>query len=685
MRKPYRMKVKTKASTLDKFEAQKRCGYMYNMLRNVDYVLDNLDDIKNWVVKKGWIDEEKISELAKKDTIKAAQKIKRAALKMKQEPIMSGNFAPSCLENNLLLLQKLFALNNDEREFLGFLMREKCDESLGRMICNTRRLARDLTATDRAVFTGIKAEKIYDMSRPGSRLHQLGFIEGEYDGNIDVTRLARHYYFQRFESLEQLQEFLLGQPQSVNLAWGDFKHIEMATTAKKLLAAALKNNTKGVNILLYGAPGTGKTEFAKTLAHEIHAALYAMGENEDAMIADYGDSRYGQLRRAQIILRSRKNVCLMMDEAEDVLGSCRPFFGNRKNEENITKLQINRLLENNPQPILWISNHIYQMDKAYLRRFTYAIHFETPKLPVREKIWQKNLQNSKLAADTETVKKFAKKYSLSPAFIDSAVRTTGLIGGCLKDVEQTLDVLQQAYNNGRKIKEEKTEENNEFNPQLLNTDVDLSRLAERILGLGKLNFSMCLYGASGTGKSAYAQFLAEKLNLPILKKRCSDLISKYVGETEENIADAFAEAKEREALLVFDEADSFLQDRNGAFRNWEIMQVNEMLTQMEQHKYPFICTTNLMDRLDKAALRRFTFKVRYDYLTDAQRSLCFEHFFKIKDADLRHLPQLTPGDFVVVRAKAEILDCLNNESELIKMLEQEQQNKLPVSRHIGFI
>ncbi|MBR6356009.1 MAG: AAA family ATPase [Alphaproteobacteria bacterium] len=684
MRNPLKMKIKTKVSYLDKFEAQQNLGYVYNMLRNVDYVSENLNDIKDWAVKKGLLAEEEIEGLAATDPIKAAQKIKRAALKLKQHPIMTGNFAVSCLENNLNLLQQLFGLTNDERKFFGFVIREKCDEYLSRIINVTRRNARDLSALDRAVFTGIKPNKIYDMCRHGSRLYQLGFIEGEYDGNIDVTRLARNYYYQRFESLEQLRVFLVGNPQTANLAWSDFKHIEQAAVIKKLLDAALKRKMKGINILLYGEPGTGKTEFAKTLAATLSTQLYALGEDENAMIADYGDSRYRQLQRAQIILRAQKNVCLMMDEAEDVLGSCHSFYGNRK-EEEITKLQVNRLLENNPQPIIWISNHIRYMDKAYLRRFTYALHFETPKPAIRAQMWRKNLCNNHFDADTETVNKFAKKYSLSPAFIASAVRSTNLIGGNIKDIEQTLDVLQQAYNNGYKVKEEKVELTTEFNPKLLNTDVDLNKLAERIFGLSKMNFSMCLYGASGTGKSAYAQYLAEKLNLPVIKKRCSDLLSKYVGETEENIAAAFAEAKEREGLLIFDEADSFLQERSGAFRNWEVTQVNEMLTQMEQHKYPFICTTNLMDRLDKASLRRFTFKVRYDYLTDEQRSLCFEHFFSIKNADLRHLPQLTPGDFVVVRDKAEILDCLENKAELIKMLEQEQQNKLPVSRPIGFI
>ena len=85
------------------------------------------------------------------------------------------------------------------------------------------------------------------------------------------------------------------------------------------------------------------------------------------------------------------------------------------------------------------------------------------------------------------------------------------------------------------------------------------------------------------------------------------------------------------------------------------------------------------------SLRRFTFKVKYDYLTEEQRTLCFEHFFAMKNVDLSHLPSLTPGDFVVVKDKAEILNYMDNKDELIKMLEQEQLNKAPVSRKIGFI
>lgn len=97
----------------------------------------------------------------------------------------------------------------------------------------------------------------------------------------------------------------------------------------------------------------------------------------------------------------------------------------------------------------------------------------------------------------------------------------------------------------------------------------------------KPNARICLYGVAGTGKSAYAKFVASKLGCEIIIKKVSELLGMHVGQTEKNIVNAFKEAKNKKAVLVFDEVDSFLQDRSSANRSWEISQVNEMLVQME--------------------------------------------------------------------------------------------------------
>jgi SpoVK/Ycf46/Vps4 family AAA+-type ATPase len=209
----------------------------------------------------------------------------------------------------------------------------------------------------------------------------------------------------------------------------------------------------------------------------------------------------------------------------------------------------------------------------------------------------------------------------------------------------------------------------------------LALLTERILSGRLERFSLCLFGAPGTGKSEYARHLAERMGLEVLHKRASDLISMWVGGTEQNIAAAFQEARAEKKFLIFDEADSFLQDRGRAHHSWEVSQVNEMLTWMECHPHPFACTTNLMDQLDQASLRRFTFKVKYGYLSREQARLAFGHFFG-QDFEVR-LEALTPGDFAVAADKASIMG-LTEPADLIELLAREQEAKGLKSKPIGF-
>ncbi|MDH3792075.1 MAG: ATP-binding protein, partial [Rhodospirillales bacterium] len=111
----------------------------------------------------------------------------------------------------------------------------------------------------------------------------------------------------------------------------------------------------------------------------------------------------------------------------------------------------------------------------------------------------------------------------------------------------------------------------------------------------------------------------------------------------------------------------------------------EMLTWMETHPLPFCCTTNLVERLDRASLRRFTFKVRFDFLTPDQVALAFEIFFGLPAPGVvRTLANLTPGDFAVVRRKAAILGQAGDAPALVRMLEAESAAKPDASRPIGF-
>jgi transitional endoplasmic reticulum ATPase len=194
-----------------------------------------------------------------------------------------------------------------------------------------------------------------------------------------------------------------------------------------------------------------------------------------------------------------------------------------------------------------------------------------------------------------------------------------------------------------------------FDPALTVCADDLAALCAR-LGRPEASrfWSLCISGPPGTGKSAFAHYLAARLGMPVLQKRASDLLSMWVGGSEKAIAAAFAEARASEALLLIDEVEALLFDRGAATRAFEVSQVDEMLTWMERHPLPFVCTTNLPDRLDSAVPRRFTLKLRFGTLDPARATLAFR---RILDGEPPGpLPEgLTPGDFSIVRRKAELL------------------------------
>lgn len=219
-----------------------------------------------------------------------------------------------------------------------------------------------------------------------------------------------------------------------------------------------------------------------------------------------------------------------------------------------------------------------------------------------------------------------------------------------------------------------------FDFGMVNCNSDLKDLTKKLKASKQTNYGILLYGESGCGKSYYGQYLAQELGMPIIKRRASDLIDKWVGATEKNIREAFKEAKEKKAVLLFDEADSFLFDRKYAQRDFECASTNELLTQMEDHPYPFIMTTNLKEKIDKASLRRFLFKVKYDYMTEknviAGVKTYFGKEFELTKDQLKELKYLTAGDFKTAKRKMDVLENgeYNNE-KIYESLKAEQDEK----------
>ncbi|MEM7226534.1 MAG: ATP-binding protein [Pseudomonadota bacterium] len=504
------------------------------------------------------------------------------------------------------------------------------------------------------------------------------------DGEAEYLALAstvRRSLLLPFDTRAALQAAIFGPAQRGRLGFERFSALGAdRDLAARVLRGAVQQGALGVNILLHGPAGSGKTEFARALANHLAVDLFAAGENEQAGVHLDWQDRLADLRFMGQLARRRAGTLLLFDEMEDIRLSAK-----RKDNRGVSKLFFNRMLEENPVPVIWTSNHIWDVDPAYLRRMTMIVEFKMPSAGERRRIWQSVIAESSLAQEPRALERFAERYEVTPAVAANAVKAAELAGGGLAELDLALRGMHGALT-GKHLPPEREASPGGFDLDLLNGDTDLKRLIGRLCASDEVPaISLCLHGPPGTGKSAFAQHLARALGLKSIKKRGSDLFSMWVGETEKNIAEAFEQALAERALLIFDEADALLSHRSGATRSWEVSQVAEMLTWMEAHPLPFCCTTNLIEQIDPAALRRFLFKVKLDYLDRPRVARAFERFFgHPAPAQALALTALTPSDFVTVKRKAAFLDFEADDATLVELLAAECRGKPNRPQPIGF-
>jgi SpoVK/Ycf46/Vps4 family AAA+-type ATPase len=563
---------------------------------------------------------------------------------------------------------------------------------------------------------GLTAGEVGTVLKQGGRLESLGLIE---------TPIAEHAITD-LGDLMRVSDKLLGvlttdfptessmmaaftRPASVtSLKIDDFPHVESdARYLTALLKSAVGGETgqleKGINVLLYGPPGTGKTEFAKLIAQLSGLELYEVDCLDKDGNSLSGRERYRSLQVSQAFLKGRARAAILFDEVEDVFPPISQevvnlFQGDDNRGGSVNgKAWVNQTLEQNPVPTIWISNAINQIDPAYRRRFQFHLELANPPQKVRENIARKYL--SELGVSEEFIGKIAARKTITPAQIQSAARFARLTTQALEEpvealIHRQLERADKALGN--------TEDKTGFRVSVTNYDLSLLNIesrysVERMIDALRVKpkATMCFYGLPGTGKTALAEHIAKSIDKPLLIKRASDLMSKYVGETEQQMAAMFEEAKREGAVLLLDEADSFLQNRQLAVRSYEVSEVNEMLQGMERFEGLFICTTNLFDRIDEAALRRFSFKLKFLALTKEQREQMFiaealegnaQALTPEFAARLAKMEVLCPGDFAAVKRQYVLFDETPVAQTFIEQLEKEHGVKGDVkfNKPMGF-
>lgn len=675
----------------EQFVVKKCAMYLDRLLDRHDLLEDETFDFLNWILGADMEKigrclisllresdrrtlEEDISEsefdarayaTAARKAVRGSRKRNRASLKAVMQETLRERIRTlhyrdvSGIEKNLSHLKKMFALTDQEVEFtlIFFILKSygpaedffdshlHCDAFMGRKYLATLLKTTHTELND--IITG--------------KLFLMGLFEVDHYINFtsDFSNILENPSGENsFKSF-----FTRVSRKAIPLE----NHLIDKKQTDHILNLLKKKTDSSTHILLYGSAGTGKSSYAIGLARALGIPAYEIVR---------GDENKTSQRRAAILAalnmtNNGSGSLIIVDEADNILDT---QFSFHRRGETQDKGWLNHLLEVPGARIIWITNSIFGAEDSVLRRFAFSLHFKPFNRRQRIQLWESILRVNRVKRrfSRSDIDDLAKRYKVTAGAIDIAVKKARDIGvtgdATLKDrVIMALDAHKTLFNSGRReIKKDEIEKN--YSLEGLNMEGDLNTMMDQLQAFDRYlraagadhirNMNLLFYGPPGTGKSELARYIANRLDREILTRRASDILSPYIGETEQNIRKAFEEAENEEAILIIDEVDTMLFNRGQAQRSWEISFTNEFLTQMERYRGMLICTTNRLQGLDEASIRRFNHKIGFHFLKPEGNMIFYRtlllpltntHLEEEIEESLLKISDLAPGDFRVVR------------------------------------
>jgi AAA+ superfamily predicted ATPase len=565
------------------------------------------------------------------------------------------------LATNLATVASCFGLDAVARDILQFLAVLRLSRGLEQALSLFEVRSRAEAIEVVAAATGLAVDDVACALSPDGQLMATGLVRiAEQTGCVGqmlkvdgaLLDLLPHLHLRPAGLLSAM--VLPARP--ATCAAEDFAFIAVdLDRASRLLASALENRVPGANVLICGDAGAGKTELAAVVASAVGAPLHAAGTRERDGL---GSSTSGRGRDLVGATRSlaRARALLLVDDMEDLFDNWEPFA------PRAGRAWFYEFLDRNPVPTIWTARDLKRMDASVRKRFGLVIQLTKPDAARRRALWDRFAGD---AAAPEELDGVDGEEPLLPSAIVTRAKAARLIALASsstltpESMEARQPPKKEAGTSAEAAGANGSSREDRYSLDALNASVDLFAVAKR-LALWKPAegpFVMCLHGAPGTGKSEFIHRVARASGRRVLVKRYSDLETRFVGEAEQNLAAAFREATRSGAILLFDEVDSFLRERRYALQRHEVTMTNEFLQQLEAYEGILACTTNRLDDMDPAVLRRIPLKIELRPMDpDRCVDLLGLYFPRLPLDDearrrLKGLRGITPGDFATVAAQ----------------------------------
>ncbi len=403
------------------------------------------------------------------------------------------------------------------------------------------------------------------------------------------------------------------------------------------LIKQLSSSKAPLIIFLHGGYGTGKKMFAEAVCRELGKPLLLV--NAKALMKDESFETSGIILREALL----QNSCVYL-EGIDALW---------KEKDGINVTNLIRELDRFPNWVFLSGELPWEPPAVMDIHMFISIPFQLPSFTLRKRLWESFLDGNSEGVD---ICALATKFKFSGGQIRDAIFTArnaaaarsssgismeDIYYGCKSQSNKNLSAF------ARKIEpryiwedivlpKDKKEQLREIAGHIKNRETVYTYWGfDKKLSLGK-GLNILFSGPSGTGKTMAAEIIAKEAGLDLYKIDLSNVVSKYIGETEKNLSNIFKDAQTSNAILFFDEADALFGKRSevkDAHDRYANIEIGYLLQKMEEYEGVVILATNLSGNIDDAFLRRMQFVIELPFPDDKLRMMMWKGIFP-KDAPL---------------------------------------------------
>lgn len=623
----------------------------------------------------------------------------------KRENLADSQFQ-SFTMNNFIKLCSALKFTALETEILYFAMCMTVQDDLRVLFENLDSASNNKTKFWSSIFA-CSVEEMHNALAPSSALTRSGLLE---KNNATIPQMSMGWIEKISHNSTLLDALLEEHKASINGGMPAQLFYEDMNIVCRLLA----NDTKeqGVNVLLYSENNLNKDELLLKIKDQSNVKLYSLNL-KDLRPSDYLSATC--IANTLLSANSNERSVLIVDKPSEIL---RPvhremmmFFGIASFEDACPMEEV--VLTQNKVPTLWTNLSKMPINPEVLANFIFHAPLHRASKKERIELMSKMIGDTKISEESRD--KILRMDGVSERQFFNALRVADMLTPKQKTLEDPADHLEKIREDyiisnikrsqkamGREIKGKFAPTVTKYSLDLINTSGPFTP-SEIVSSLRRNpKGSILLYGMPGTGKTTFVEHIASELGMGLVSKTASDLLSKYIGESEQNIAKAFQEASDQESILFIDEADSFLRSRSEARDSHEVSKVNEMLQQIERFDGVVMISTNLFKKLDAAVLRRFSFKLEFLPLQEDQRWTMFvnesgfneiegqfslndlansnssidknSQVYKYREA-ISKMKSLCAGDFATVKRQCLILNKTLTPDQWIEQLQAEVRIK----------